>query len=928
MAIRPLWRRLRRVLRIEPPRSQPAPAGGRRSPEPDREVDAELRYHLEERVRDYIARGMDPEAARNASLARLGDLDRVRNECTGLIAAERRTEERRTRLATSWLDVKLGVRMLVKHPGLSLVAGLGMAVAVAFTIGPPAFLNAHVYPRLPLEEGDRIVALQNWDLATNNGDRHSLHDFVMWRAEMKSVVETSAFRGVERRVSGGDGLRAVVNVAEMTASGFRLARVPARLGRHLVEEDERDGAPPVVVIGHDVWRTRFGQDRSVIGQEIRIGETPHTIVGVMPDGFGFPFNHQYWTPLRANRSDYARREGPELFVFGRLAPSATLESAGAELATIGRRAAVAFPETHAQLRPQILPYTWPLIGIQRGDRPGMFHFQLMLTLVLVVVALNIAVLVYARTATRRGEIAVRTALGASRSRIVTQLFVEALVLSMGPALLGLWIVHALALPHGGQILEQLTGGAPFWTDYGARPGTALHTIGLVALAAAIIGVLPALQATGRRIQSDIRQLGGGTGMRLGKMWTVLIVVQVAIAVAALPIAVRQGLSVLESEGALTRPTFPVDEFLIAGLAIEDAPDLEADAAGQHGSPSFLGGRLPELIRRLRADPDIADVTFTTSLPGRTGWMWVEIDGVSAPTQSPSGPWAHASGVGPEYLDVLGARILTGRGFEPRDLGDASGVVIVNRSFVRNVLGGGNAVGRRIRYRTEPSDRALGETEVGPWYEIVGVASDLYANMIAPERVPVDVYHPVAPTWAPGASLTLLLHLRRSASPVDARKLGTIAAEVDPALQLVQVRRGADENAEQQLILRLVTVLVLLIMMTVLVLSAAGVYALMSFTVTRRRKEIGIRSALGASPYRVLLSLFSRVASQIGVGVVVGIAGAIVLERFTGSATTAARAPFVVPAIALLMAVVGFFAAFGPARRGLRIDPSEALRAEQ
>ena len=217
----------------------------------------------------------------------------------------------------------------------------------------------------------------------------------------------------------------------MSASGFRVARVPALLGRFLTPDDEREAAPPVVVIGYDVWRSRFEQDRSVIGQQVRFGNTQYTIVGVMPEGFAFPVNHQYWIPLRANPSAIPRGAGPELFVFGRLAPGATMASAQVELSVIGQRAAAAFPQTNATLKPQVLGYTKPIIDIQDMSIGALVMGQLMVSLVLIVVALNVAILLYARTATRRGEIAVRTALGASRGRIVTQLFVEALVLVAG-----------------------------------------------------------------------------------------------------------------------------------------------------------------------------------------------------------------------------------------------------------------------------------------------------------------------------------------------------------------------------------------------------------------------------------------------------------------------------------------------------------------
>src|SRR5688572_17094927 len=264
----------------------------------------------------------------------------------------------------SWLDVRLGVRMLAKYPGLTIVGGLGMAVAIAIGAGFFAFLHSHLYPKLPLPEGDRIIALENWNVEVNNEERQAVHDLVAWRQEMKSVVDIAAFRNVDQNLIAGEGPPELVPVAEMTASAFRVARVAPVLGRYLVEDDEREGAAPVVVIGYDVWQKRFAGDSKIVGREIRFGTTRETIVGVMPRGFAFPMSHRLGTALRVNASKYERGEGHEIFILARLAPGRPLEDAQAELSAIGRRSTAEFPKTHAVLRPQAMPYTCPLIDIQ------------------------------------------------------------------------------------------------------------------------------------------------------------------------------------------------------------------------------------------------------------------------------------------------------------------------------------------------------------------------------------------------------------------------------------------------------------------------------------------------------------------------------------------------------------------------------------
>ena len=211
---------------------------------------------------------------------------------------------------TSWLDFKLALRMLVKYPGLTAVAAIGMAVAIAISTAFFAFFYAYLYSTLPLEEGERIVALENWDVEANNEQRQALHDYVQWRADMSSMEEVGAFRNVGRNLIVPGGTTEPVRLAEITASAFRIARVPPMLGRHLLDEDERPGASPVVVIGHDVWQSRFASDPGVIGRQVRLGNTMHSVVGVMPEGFEFPISHSYWVPLRGTPSNSGEEKGP------------------------------------------------------------------------------------------------------------------------------------------------------------------------------------------------------------------------------------------------------------------------------------------------------------------------------------------------------------------------------------------------------------------------------------------------------------------------------------------------------------------------------------------------------------------------------------------------------------------------------------------
>ncbi len=821
------------------------------------------------------------------------------------------------RTGISWLDVKLGARMLIKYPVLTLVGGLAMAVAIAIGATSSEAYYTLMSPTLPLAEGDRVVGIQNWDAAANHPELRSLHDFAAWREQAKSVQELSAFRTVERNLIIPNRQTGPVDVAEMTASGFRVARVSPLLGRLLVAEDERKGAPPVVVIGYDAWQTRFAGDPGIVGREVRLGNTVHTVVGVMPEGFSFPVAHYMWVPLRADPSDYERRQGPEINVFGRLARGASLDDAQAELTAIGVRTATAFPETNERLRPRVVPYA--ALFFNEEARLVLQLVQLLISMLLVVICVNVAILVYARTATRQGEIAVRNALGASRGRIVTQLFVEALILSAGAAVVGL-VLAGLALRPVNAVLagEMGAGGLPFWVSFGLSPATILYVVGLAFLAAVIVGVVPAMKATGRRLQSNLRELGGGTGLQLGRTWSTLIVAQVAFAVAVLPGVGFMGWELIRY--GIAEPGFASGEFLTARLETdqESVPSAEAEAY-QREADSRFASLQAELVRRLDAEPGVSAVTFASGVPGADELTAsIEIDGVSPPNGAAPSHQVRTLRVDVDFFDAFRVPTLTGRQFQSADLSGAATAVIVNRLFVQQFLGSANPLGRRFRYVAPSSD-----AEPGPWYEIVGVVNNLPANAIEPGMPEAKVYHPMEPGQVHPVSLAVRV---RGGSPAAfAGRLREITTSLDPTLRLDDILSMDEVYRKDRLEIQLGAAAIALITLSVLLLSAAGIFALMSLTVSQRRREIGIRSALGAHPGQIVRAIFSRAATQLAIGLVVGVLLAIVLEKLTGGGLMDGRGIVLLPIVAALMAAVGLLAVVGPARQGLKIQPTEALR---
>ena len=848
-------------------------------------------------------------------------------------AARLRDRRDQTDMSTgfSWIDLKLALRMLVRYPGLTIVGVVGMAVGMAISTAAFTVVYGLLDPSLPLDEADRIVSLVNRDAATNNREQRTMRDFAVWREELTTVQEIGAVRNVARNLIAPGAQPETVTVAEMTASGFTVARVQPVLGRFILPEDERPGAPDVVVIGYDVWQRRFAADPTIVGQTVQLGDRHHTIVGVMPEGFAFPVDHTMWMPWRQDPLRYEQRSGPAINVFGRLAPGATLESAQAELTAIGQRIAAANPKTHEHIRQLLKPYAFGYNDMDDTENYLMLQaIQTAVVLLLVIVCVNVGILVYARTATRQGEIAVRTALGASRGRIVAQLSIEALVLAGVAAVVGIGLTAAGLTQVNGAIL-QLAGRLPFWMDFNLSAEGVVFVAALTGLAAVIVGVVPALKATGGRVQSRLQGLSAGAGsrMQMGRLWTVLIVAQVGFTVALLPATMYHAWNSLKFRTG--NPGYAVQEFLTAGLALDGLTPLQSVTKNREIG-ALYGARLAELERRLELEPAVSNVTFSLANPGGELAAVLEADGMSPPSDrvdynivegSRQGHLVRFNRIAPDFLNAVDVPILLGRGLQPGDAGGNG--VVVNRTLATRLFGGSSALGRRVRYVGRSREASSEYVELGRWFEIVGVVPDFPTLATLEEYAPAVVYH--AATAAEVYPATLAIRVRGNLPSSFTGRLREVSAAVDPNLQLRGISSVQDVMMREQGMMRLIGVTLIVVMGSVVVLSAAGIYALMSFTVARRRKEIGIRTALGADPSQILRSIFARALLQLGTGAALGMLGAVGLEQVLEGETFQGHGAVILPAVAVLMTLVGLAAAVGPARRGLRIHPTEALRAE-
>ena len=870
------------------------------------DFDQEMAAHLEMAEEEGLRRGLTAEEARRAARVEFGGITQLR-------------ESWRAAWGLSWLDgfaldAKLGLRMLRRSWGLTLAGGLAMTVVITIAAVAFVFLDEFMGRTAPpLDEGERVVALQSWDAEAHRRRDVSRRDLERWGATLQSVEDLGGFQTIDRRLMVESRPAEWVRVAEITASGFHLARVPPLLGRWIAEADEHVAASPVVVIGYDVWQSRFASDRAVIGQTVRLGAILHTVVGVMPEGFAFPVNHRYWIPLRSDSSG-AVKAAPEGVVFARLAPGVSLDGAQAELTTRGLLPPATGPTGVDARRPRVVPYTFAFTDdVERGELAWQQRIiMLLVSLLLVPPCLNIAILIYARTVTRQEEFAARFALGASRGRIVVQLCVEVLVLSSAAGAMALAITRPI-LTQIGEIIRrfpELNGSLPFWVDFNFSWRTALFVAGLCVLAALIAGLVPALQATGRVLPVALRSLGSRTRIPLGATWTALIVAQVGLAMALLPSTMELAWGNLRP--AVLGPGFAAREFLTARLVVDSrsVPTAEADLSAFASRVQSLQA---EVLRQIEAEPGVSAVTFVAALPGAEPLMLVEMDEGAAGGQRVR-RYVRANQVDRAFFAVFGVSALAGRTFDGRDFG-AAATAIVDQTFVRQVVGDDKAIGRRVR-----PVPATG-SEAGPWYEIVGIVPDRPANTSQGR-----MYVPVLP-GARGAASPIQLALHAGPDPAAmSHRLQQIGTNLDPILRLDDVRRLDEVLDETHMSSSLTSYALAIVTLSVLVLSAAGLYALMSFAVTLRRREIGIRTALGASPGRLLASIFARAMRQIAAGVVVGVAAALVLHRTLNIEVEGGwHIPGILPAAAIFIMTIGLLSAAGPARRAARVDPTEALR---
>jgi predicted permease len=786
----------------------------------------------------------------------------------------------------SWADVRLGFRLIFKQPVLSATIVLALATGICLSTMGFAVREAMVNSVLPYQAGERFIRVFVMDRDSRNAPSVELYQALRDRATT-TVELIAAAGGRPFTISLADGEVESVLGTEITPRAMRWLDAAPVFGRNLIPADGEAGADAVVVIRHSYWQRRFAGSADVIGRQLMVNGSPRTIVGVMPDTFEFNNSGELWMPL-----DELTLGGSPRGVFGVLREGATIEAATAEIDSIGRDIG---PKTASGEPARMLVRRFT--ADSGNTEVAMSALVFVLVLLLLVVASNVATLMFARTWARAPELAIRTAVGASRSRVVGQLFLETLVLGGVAAVLG------LAAAFGGlSYVESIADGMPFWVTLQPGPRAIGFVVVLTLLVGMVSGMLPALRVTRHDLRGELQAGRGFAAGGFGKVGAALLVVEIALSIGLLNGAVAMTRAVRGYYQEV--PALPVNQVLTAQLGrIRDAADRDRVVEAARSLPGVIAAGVGESLPRLYPEPK---PTIVEPMGDET---------LQAARRAP------AQAIGYGMLEAIGATPTAGRLFSEADFRDgAAPVAVVNEPFVQKFLDGRQPVGRRIRVDQPGADGTVSEPR---WMEIVGVVPDLGLSLGDPD-MRAGYYMPARDEMLWFMAMRTAGDPRGLISPLRAA-----VARIDPELQLQDIRPLEDADKEERAFLVGVASAMTAMGGMALLLSIVGIYALLSFMVTRRTREIGIRVALGAKQWQVLRSITGGAAFYLAIGGVLGSALGVVFVQMRSMLLISIPAPGLwMPAtIFATLAIAGGVACLVPARRALGIRPSEALNAD-
>ena len=881
------------------------------TPEREARIVREVAAQLEDFYRDARASGAsDAEADRHAA-RQIEDWDGLADD---LLRADRpHTRPRLERLADAvedrsgrntrggqmiadvLRDARYALRQLTRTPGFAVVTLLTLALGIGATTAMFSVVNGVLLKPLPFPESDRLVRV-NEIVPQYGAFAVAPANFLDWRAQSTSFERIVAVNPGTANFVGPEGPERILNAA-VSWDFFELARVQPFLGRGFNQEEGATGKNAVIVLSHRAWQRRFGSDPNVVGRAITLSSAPVTIVGVAPAGFQYPRDAEYWTPLafQGNPS----RGGHFLAVLARLKPGVTVEQAGAEMKTIAERLATQYPDSSAKESAEVVPLLEQTVG---SVRQPLLALMAAVGVVILIVCANVANLLLVRASVRDKEIAIRTALGAGRARIVRQMLAESLILSVAGGALGVLLAYLAMAP----IRTFSAGSIPRVQEVSVDATVLLFALGVSVLTGILFGLVPAWQASRAGIAGVLKEGGRSSAAASGSwMRGALLVVEVALSLVLLVGAAL----LLRSFARLTNvdPGFRADGVLAFRVSLPPATYRDAQQRG-----AFYDS----LIARLQALPQVRAAGMIQTLPMRGDYfLSFSIQGRPAP---PPGSELSANYriVNPYYFSALSIPLKRGRFFTERDdTAKAPMVALVDEAFVARHFPSEDPIGRGID---------IGNGTDG-FFEIVGVVGDVRSDsldttpsptMYIPfQKEPFSTMWVVAQTDGDPALLTA--DVRQTVRAIDAAL---------PAYSIMPLPDVVSDSVAQ----RRFSMLVLGSFATVaLFLAAVGIYGVVAYTVTQRTQEIGVRMAIGAERGDVLTLIVGGGMKLALVGVAIGLAGAFGVSRLIETMLFDVKPvdPMSYAATAALLLAIATLACYVPARRAMRVDPIIAMRQE-
>ena len=797
-------------------------------------------------------------------------------------------------------EIAITFRYLLRSPGSTIIATLILTLGLAVTIYMFSAINAYILKPLPFQESERIIHLEN-STPEDESVEVSLHDFLDWRQSQTSFDSLAGYYSGTINLSGNERAERF-DGAFVTSNVLSELRVKPYLGRWFMQGEDQPGAPPVTILAFDLWRHRYNSDPAIIGKTIRVNAKEAVVVGVMPPGFHFPVNEDVWIPMSIDTKDLKRGEGQSIEVIGRLKDGVSLDRAQAEFRTISARLSKEFPATNAEMSAILKPFSYEYVGEE--TRTVIFTMFATVLLVLLIACANVANLTVVRMIGRAREFAIRSALGAGRARLITQVLAECLLISLVASVLATFLADFAINYTFDTLRANPDMTPPFWVDGKIDWRIILFTASAAFASAILAGLLPSLKASKTDLNTALHQGGWGVAQPLGRTSRALVTAQIAFSCVLLILA-----------GLMTRSVLNLDHVKVGANVVNVLTGRIGLFESKYPDKDSQIQLFDQLIARLSSLPEAKGATLSNSLPGTfSGYDFFQTDRMKSEERLPAA-WSVV--IAPNYFAVMEVPLLSGRLFDSRDHKDSQKVAIVNRMMVEKFWNGENPIGARLRLGNKES--------AGEWLTIVGVVPTVIQDELENEPEPA-VYVPYTQAEARFMSLVV----RTQNDPKNSMEgLRKAVEELDPDLPVYWLMSLEEFIQRNKFDSNFMATLFGIFAIVAIILAAAGQYSVLAYTVGQRTKEIGVRRALGALDGNILKLFVSQGMRQFLIALVIGLPlaigfGKILSSQFFGVSALDPVTLFLVPMTLLMISVL---AAIFPAKRAIRVDPAVALRTE-